>query len=307
MMTVDAQGRPTRYEVPNTTLQPIDMHYTLGRMDLVTQGGRTRTLTYSTTPGLTRGYLTKAELTGTGDPRIYSTTFLPDGWGRVLQSTTDSKTTQFTWDPNGNLSTVKPPGKPVHGHTYDALDGLRKYTAPVVPSPYEPETNYQRDLDGALTSVTLPNDRSTGYTHDPTTGRLQGVSMPHGTVSVEYDSGVACPVSNPGPSCKGQVTALRGPASGIDLAYTYDGPLPKSETWTNPAAGGALVGKLEWDYDDLLRLKSEKLTTPLVTSNSSFGYDADGLVTCASSSAAPCVVGGATGEGFNIQLHGVSA
>lgn len=291
--TVDAQGRPVHLAIGG--ILPLDIQYDHGRLATVTQGGRVRTLGYSSAADLTKGYRISETVTATSDTRTYSTVFLPDGWGRVLRSTTNGIVTQTSWDANGNLSTVTPPSKPVHSLAYDGLDRLSEYSAPFVPSVYVQQTTYGYDLDRAFTSETLPDGRQTSFVYDPTTGRLQSIVLPSGTFSLEYDNGASCPVSNPGPSCKGQLTAMRGPATGANLGYTYDGPLTKSEKWTNPT-DGSLIAEVDWGFDGLLRPNSEQLIVTAATLPSSFDYDADNLVTCASSAAPPCTVSGVTGE-----------
>ena len=64
---------------------------------------------------------------------------------------------------------------------------------------------------------------------------------------------------------------------GVDLSFSYDGFLQTGVSWT-----GDVTGSLTWQYDNNFWKLAETVSGLSGVATASFGYDADGLLTCAS-------------------------
>lgn len=71
----------------------------------------------------------------------------------------------------------------------------------------------------------------------------------------------------------GQLKTVTSP-DGVTCTYAYDGPLLASESWS-----GAVAGSVARTYDNAFRDSTEIVTVGLASSEVSFGYDGDGLLT----------------------------
>ncbi len=99
-----------------------------------------------------------------------------------------------------------------------------------------------------------------GVGYDATTGRPSTVTFDRGTLGYGYSP------------TTGQLTSLTAPG-GASLAFTYDGMLPKTATWSGPVAGSVGVG-----YNSDFRVTSQTVNG---ANSIAFGYDRDGLLTAA--------------------------
>jgi hypothetical protein len=64
------------------------------------------------------------------------------------------------------------------------------------------------------------------------------------------------------------------------VTFDYDGFLPTRTTWT-----GNVAGSVEWTYDSNFRPLTERVVAGTGSGTVYFGYDADGIVKCASKTA----------------------
>jgi len=135
----------------------------------------------------------------------------------------------FGPDPNGNLTSLTPPGRPAHGFSYWPGDALKTYDPPAasIGGPLWP-TSYSYDLDGALTQVLLPDASTIVPGYEATTGRLSTLTTAHDALGVGYDG-------------QGRVATVSTPST--SMTYTYDGFLLTGETYT-----GAVPGAVTWSY-----------------------------------------------------------
>ncbi|HKO52561.1 MAG TPA: RHS repeat-associated core domain-containing protein [Polyangiaceae bacterium] len=287
---VDAHDRP-RIVTPATGITPITYHYDHGRLDSVSQGTRQRRLFYYAPGTSTPGQLERITVTD-GDGAI-STRIVPDNAGRPLSSTTckmnaaetacvgAAAETELGWDSEGNLTSVtppwtSPPGERIHSQTYTGTNLLATYAPPAVADVPDPKTSFFYNRDGALEYVQQPGNRYIDYQVDPPTGRL----LNDGNAQFAYyTSG----------SMKGRLSTAQ--TQTVSQSFTYDGPLPKVETtaWltSNSSAGITRV------FNADLRLQSEAISvTPTTGSTTAttatYGYDVDGLLTCAVLSGSKC-------------------
>ncbi|MCC6903347.1 MAG: RHS domain-containing protein, partial [Polyangiaceae bacterium] len=202
-----------------------------------------------------------------------TTAFTPDAVGRILQQLDpDSALTAFSWDGNGNLTGVTPPGQPAHGQTFTPVDLLAAYTPPVVPGVPAPATLFTYNVDRQLTQTTRPDALLVGRTYDAA-GKLDLLTTPTGNVDYDYFGLTPCPTCAPG-----RLQKITDP-SGVVLEHGYDGMLLKTLTWS-----GAVAGSVSFGHDTSFRVTSETVTVGATTSPVAFGYDNDDILICASPS-----------------------
>ena len=91
-------------------------------------------------------------------------------------------------------------------------------------------TQYTYDLDRALKTETHPDTASISYGYD-TSGRLTTTTIPVGVITRDY-----YPAVPPAGGAAGARKSIVGPY-GQSLAFTYDGSLLKSTTWSGSVAG----------------------------------------------------------------------
>ncbi len=222
------------------------------------------------------------------NPALQSVSFPSyDGADRVLtQALPDANQVTFTYDANGNLETLTPPGRPSHGFEYTPIDLEQECLPPPVPGVVPKDTASDYNPDRPLDIVTRPDGQYIDYVYDNdipgvATGRLRKVTLPEGDLIYEYVAATA-------PSGAGRLASITRPDGG-KISYGYDGFLPTDATWgcaSPPCAADTVLGKVAHAHDNNLRVSSETVSDPtgLVFSDTvSFGYDNDGLLTSAGS------------------------
>jgi len=248
---IDAVGRPVSVGVPG--IETMTAGYDLrGRLETITQGvgidERQYTFAYNVD-----GYLSSVE-----DPLTRVTSYEYDSAGRVTKETLpDTRFIQYGYDDAGNLTSVTPPGRPAHNFTYTSVDLNDNYTPPDIGVPGT--TVYAYNLDKQLTGVTRPDGKIVSLGYDPA-GRLDTVTLPRGVVDYAYD-----PLT-------GKLSSITAPDGG-QLAFSYDGPLPLSSTWT-----GLINGSVSRVFDNDFEVTSQSVNG---SNTINFGYDNDGLLTSA--------------------------
>jgi len=272
---VDTTLRTTKIQRPNIA-DLIFAYDADNRLSTITQGTRITHRTYYDS-GDINGYL--QTLT---NPLSQTTTFVPDALGRTLQQTLDAATTQFSWDEASNLTSVTPPGKPTHVQTYTARDLLQDYIPPAA-GLTSFATNYQYNLDQQLLTETRPDTVQTGRSYDPA-GRLDLMTMPTGALDYTYYP-AGCTTTG---CAAGKLASIAGPGN-ESLAFTYDGQLQTSATWS-----GLVNGSVAWTYDTDFRKVTETVQAGTTSATAAFGYDADSLLTCASPTTCPSGAGALT-------------
>lgn len=93
----------------------------------------------------------------------------------------DGRFVQFSYDANGNLTSITPPGKSAHDFGYNAVDLPLSYTPPTVSG--TGGTGYGYNLDRNLTAVTRPDGGTITYGYD-TAGRPATIGTPTGTTTL---------------------------------------------------------------------------------------------------------------------------
>ncbi|WP_353572692.1 RHS repeat-associated core domain-containing protein [Candidatus Albibeggiatoa sp. nov. BB20] len=224
-----------------------------GRLTQITEGdgNEARTVTFSFDPNT--GYLSQVT-----DALGRTEQFTRDAVGRILaQTLPDERQIQYEYDDNGNITSIKPPSRPEHTYSYDAVDLPSEYQAPTVNSSgHETLSSFNRDKQ--LTRVTLADNKVIDFNYDQA-GRVEEIVLPKGTQSYSYDSET------------GQVISVSDEASGSVINYEYDGSLLLSEQWTN-----SIEGSVNYSYNNDFRLQTTSVNEETAVN---YGYDKDGLMT----------------------------
>ena len=185
------------------------------------------------------------------DPLLRSVGMEYDPAGRLTKvALPDGRDSSATYDANGNLTSVTPPGRPAHVFGYTPVDLQSVYTPPDVGTGVK-QTLWRYDLDRRqVTSVTRPDAGIINYGLDGA-GRLGTVTLSRGEVRFAYDP------------TTGKLETVTAPDGGT-LSYTYDGSLLTSTTWA-----GDIDGTVSRTYNNNnIRLSSTSVNgvTPLISS-----------------------------------------
>jgi YD repeat-containing protein len=194
-----------------------------------------------------------------------------------------NQTTEYTYDDQGNLLTVKDPLDHVTTNQYDALNRLKQVTAP---APISAVTQYAYNGLDALVQVTDPRSLVTGYTVDGLGNLTQQSSPDTGNTVNVYDAAGNLLTQT---DAKNQVTTyaydelnrvtLITFQDGSKQAYAYDqgangiGRLT-SITETNPA--NQVTSVIAYAYDQHGRMTAETRTVAGVQYVLAYRYDSFG-------------------------------
>ncbi len=244
--TVDTQGRPLEVQIGG--LQPLTYNYdTRGRLRTISQGARTVEISYDSA-----GFADSVT-----DPLDRTTTFAYDETGRVItQNLPGARTVRFDYDANGNLTSLTPPDRPAHAFGYTAVDLTSEYVPPDVGAGTN-QSDYRYNVDRQPTQADRPDGESLTVDYD-TAGRPESLTLPGRSVNYGYDAST------------GNLNSITV-AGGEGVAYTYDGPLLETETWS-----GTVSGSVSRAYDDDLNIVSRAVNGG---SAIAFQYDDDDLMT----------------------------
>ena len=91
----------------------------------------------------------------------------------------------YTYDKNGNVETITPPGRPAHIFTYTDVDLQEDYEPPNVGTSVN-NTTYAYNLDKQLKLITRPDGKTISYNYDDG-GRLDILTIPRGQTTYTYD------------------------------------------------------------------------------------------------------------------------
>ncbi|MCP4699509.1 MAG: hypothetical protein GY862_22075, partial [Gammaproteobacteria bacterium] len=252
---LDAKGRVTQTQTPGLT----DVFYTYddrGRLTVITEGegekARITTIEYDPDSGYV------AAITDTLQHREEYTR---DAVGRILiQTLPDTRQIGYTYDLNGNIKTITPPGRPAHGFEYTETDLQREYIPPVLTGMPQMRTQYIYNPDKQLTRALRPDGQNIDLIYDPVKGRLNSIDLLGGRQIVyTYYADTS------------KLETITAP-DGSRLRYIYDGSLPLSEIWEN----GSITGALTRTFDNNFRLESNSVNDDYTVH---YQYDNDGLLT----------------------------
>lgn len=248
-LTLDSLGRVQSRRAYD--LETVSYSYdTRGRLSGITTGSGTAAR------GTSFGYDPQGYLASITDAMGREVTITNDTVGRVtVQKLPDGRTIQYSYDKNGNLTSLLPPGKSAHVFSYNSVDKETDYTPPNL-SGVDTATHYSYNLDKQLTEVLRADGQSVilGYSGG---GKLSTLTIPRGQYTYDYNA------------TTGKLSTVTAP-DGSTLSYSYDGSLPLSTTWA-----GDISGSVSQSYDNNFWITSRSVNGTAV----SYGYDDDGLLT----------------------------
>lgn len=179
----------------------------------------------------------------------------------IQQIFPDGGAVNLTYDPNGNLSSLVPPGRAAHYFNYSTGDQKLSYIPPSVGVVSTPATYFDYNLDKQLTRVIRPDGQTLNYSYHTDKGHLTTLGIPRGSYNYAYDS------------TSGQLVNITAPDGG-SLNYTYDGILPVSTTWE-----GTMAGSVTRIYNNDFRVIGLNVGSNTIN----YAYDDDGLLITAGS------------------------
>ena len=214
----DVLGRPRRVTIAG--LDPVELAYDgRGRLASMTAGSAGAERTFIL------GYDPAGRLSSVTDPLSRTTGFEYDDADRLLvQTLPDGRTISHSYDADGNLASITPPGRPAHTFNFNAVELLQQYAPPPLGAGTW-TTTYTYDLDRRPTAINRPDGQVVSFAYSPE-GKLRTITTPGGDYSFAYNS------------TSRHVESIVAPDGGT-LAFTYDGGLLLSESWTGDVAGGS--------------------------------------------------------------------
>jgi RHS repeat-associated protein len=195
-----------------------------------------------------------------------TSTIVRDTLGRAIQGTrADGESALRTFDENGNLLSLTPPGRDAHLFRYrDATNQLTGTVPPAIPDQRSSiaglgvgETELVYTEDNQLERITRSDGFEIINTYDAESGRLASVDLADAQITYGYDA-------------NGALTSINRSDS-VRVTTKHDGPLMTGVAWT-----GAIQGTVSATYDENFRLATMTVNG---SSSVTYGYDDDGLVT----------------------------
>jgi YD repeat-containing protein len=194
-----------------------------------------------------------------------------------------SQTTEYAYDDQGNVLTVKDPLNRVTTNQYDALNRLKQVTSP---APISAVTQYGYNGLDALTQVTDPRSLVTGYTVDGLGNLTQQASPDTGTTTNTYDAAGNLLTQI---DAKSQTTTYAYDAlnrvtlitfhDGSKQTYTYDqgtNGIGRLSSITERNAANQITSVIAYAYDQHGRVTSETRTVGGLQYVLAYRYDSSG-------------------------------
>ena len=154
-----------------STLIPISYSYdSAGRIQKIEQSSsRAYIFNYDTSTGF---------LTSIVNPLNQVVTFGHDLAGRIISQTLpDLRVISYSYDLNGNLTGLTPPGRPVHLINFNDFDLPSSYIPPTISAPNATQSTYYYNDDQQLIQVTRPDGQDIDFNFDEITGNLSSIDL----------------------------------------------------------------------------------------------------------------------------------
>lgn len=248
-------GRTSKIEIDNYERvrstqkgdrEPVDYTYTNEQLTHISQGTRSTVLTYYPS-----GFLESVT-----NPLNQTTTYEYDGAGRMIKQTLpDLREINYSYDLNGNLYTVTPPGRPMHFTSYNIFDLFYDYEAPG--DILGDTLTYSYNDDKQLTQIDFPGSEIIEFNYNATTGVLENTVTPHGTYFYTMST------------VNGLPTTIQSP-TGFTIGTTYAGKIPTEVRTLD--AGNSLLFKFNRVLKTNGLLDSDRINN---ASNITYTYDDD--------------------------------
>lgn len=289
-VTYDNQRRPVYIQIGDGpgALAPVTLTYdSLGRVEQITSTAglmNTRSTGYDYFPVSTApesGYLRR--ITNSLGQEV---TFERDPFGRATKVTTGGHELLLGYDAHGNLTSVTTPQSHAHGQGYNNVNLLGEYTAPgpgQPPSVGGTTTTFHWDGDRKLESVEYPGGFTMTYSrdgldeeHPERFRRLRALtSYVNGGHHFQVKYAYADEEDEDGPPAQLR-RVTRGPAESV---LGWDGPLLVQDSLV--AAGELQAAEVAVTPNNDFAVAAETVSSGGWVHTSSYGYDADGRVACA--------------------------
>jgi uncharacterized delta-60 repeat protein len=244
----DAQGRPVQSQQGDD--DPVAFSFDpRGRLAALAQGQGAARWTN------TFAYHADGFLAAHTDALGRQAVFTNDAVGRVTaQGRPDGAVLTLSYDANGNVRGLTPPGDSEHAFAYTLRDELASYTPPIVGAQSN-VTSFTYDADRKATRIDFPEGGVAQFTYEGTSCQLSLADLGDRQRTYGYD-------------VSGRVLSL-GSSDGVVLQHAYDGQLLTNVTWS-----GAVSGSVSQTFDHDLRVTSLRVSgAPPVN----VLYDPDGL------------------------------
>jgi YD repeat-containing protein len=194
-----------------------------------------------------------------------------------------NQTTEYTYDNQGNVLTVKDPNNNITTSQYDPLNRLKQVTAP---APVSAVTQYAYNGLDALTQVTDPRNLVTGYTVDGLGNLTQQASPDTGSTASTYDDAGNLLTQTDAKSQQTTYTydalnrvALISFHDGSNQQYVYDtaaNGIGRLATITEKDPANVVTSVVAYAYDQHGRVTSETRTVAGVQYVLGYSYDSFG-------------------------------
>jgi YD repeat-containing protein len=245
-LTLDSKNRVTQDSVPGVAAVSV-LYDAEGRVSQVSQAARS----------ILYHYWPDGTLKSVTDPASRVASFMRDAAGRATSTTVPGGRTVLTsFDAAGNLTSVTPPGGSAHAQGFDLRDLMASYVPPTV-SGANGNTTYESDRDRRLKKL-LRSDGGLSFGYNSATSFLDTVTSSDASVTF-------------GRLTDGRISSI-STGAGVGLAFTYDGSLLLSTTWS-----GLFSQTVSHTYDHRMRRATSNLAGATVT----WVYDNDDLLTAA--------------------------
>jgi len=200
------------------------------------------------------GYDSLGQLDSLIDPLGHAVVLAHDQAGRVSrQALPDSTEVRFTHDRSGNIVSLVNSRGFTYRFTYNSANLLDSLILPSIGAG-PTSIRYGYDADRRFTRITKPDGNAINFGFD-SVGRPLTLGVPEGTVRYLFDSAT------------GNLASVSAPNS-TALAFTYDGGLPVSTTWS-----GTVAGSIQATYNNELRTATMAVNA---SNQIDYQYDRDG-------------------------------
>ncbi|MDG0816435.1 RHS repeat domain-containing protein [Bdellovibrio svalbardensis] len=240
-------------------LLPTGFSYdSLARVTAIKQGDRQQTFAYDSF----------GNLASVLDPLGRKTSFEYDKANRpVKQILAGGNAIEFAYDLDGNLKSIKPPGKPNHSFVTGLTGLVEGYLPPSIQSKVTGSTVYSYDQDKKLTKISRPDGKNVEFVYAADSFLVNAVTTPDGNYQIKY-----APIKDGKSDLPGELTA----PDGTKMSFNYVWMLPTSINTT-----GDVNSTVGYSYNTDLSLGTISVAGAdgkAVVSNA-VAYDLDGLLT----------------------------
>jgi YD repeat-containing protein len=189
----------------------------------------------------------------------------------VIDSQAPAGTTEYRFDPNGKLASIRSPEGHLTSYSYDDFDRTSRMT-----HSYSSYEEYGYDEASNLTSLLTANGQTIAYVHDEL-DQLTSIARPGGTDSYDYDAGGRMTLASNAEAAVSflydaadrvthEIATFAGSSQSHVIERRFDAA-DRIDRITYPDASQIFLG-----YDPLGRLDTVSATALLAT----YGYDALG-------------------------------